>query len=166
MQVVTSGGQMCKYLQVMRSGGQLCNLCKWCHLMANKLFQITFSQKLIQVRDAIPWVRCASGNVCSILCLCFFLCSVTKCEAGFPMEDPAHRVKGPSGKIKFGDKIFCITWIEYQSLPRTTFRNSLTGILPTYFSKCIKMYQNVPWRNGHRLRRSCHRSIPRCQKDL
>ena len=63
-----------------------------------------------------------------------------QCElvwSGFTKIRP-HRVKGPRGKIKLGDKIFWITWIEYQSLPRTTFRNSLTGILPTYFSKCIK----------------------------
>ena len=63
-----------------------------------------------------------------------------QCElvwSGFTKIRP-HRVKGPRGKIKLGDKIFWITWIEYQSLPRTTFWNSLTGILPTYFSKCIK----------------------------
>ena len=28
-----------------------------------RLFQITFSQKTFSSLDAIPWVRCASGNV-------------------------------------------------------------------------------------------------------
>ena len=32
-----------------------------------RLFQITFSQKTFSSLDAIPWVRCASGNVFIII---------------------------------------------------------------------------------------------------
>ena len=55
------------------------------------------------------------------------------------MQDIALPRKRAMWKDKFEDKIFCITWIEYQSFPGTTFTNSLTQILPTYFSKCIKL---------------------------
>ena len=64
-------------LQVAPSSGQICNICKWCHLVAKfainasgaiwwpnlQLIQVVPSGEITQVLDAIPWVRCASGNV-------------------------------------------------------------------------------------------------------
>ena len=65
------------------SGGQICNLCKWRHLVAKFVtnasgatwwpnfepMQVAFfllAEEIIQVEEAIPWVRCASGNVLSV----------------------------------------------------------------------------------------------------
>ena len=66
-------------MQVAPSGGQICKKCKWCHLVAKfgtyasgaiwwpnlELMQVEppLAGEITQVRDAIPWVRCASGNV-------------------------------------------------------------------------------------------------------
>ena len=65
-------------MQVVPSGGQNCNKCKWCHLVAkfgtnascaiwwpNLKMQVEppLVREITQVLDAIPWVRCASGNV-------------------------------------------------------------------------------------------------------
>ena len=38
---------------VCPSGGQICNQCKWRSLAG----------EITQVKESIPWVRCASGNV-------------------------------------------------------------------------------------------------------
>ena len=59
-------------MQVAPSGGQICNQFKWWHnRMGNgngcKL-KFNMGKKIIQVKDSIPWVRCASGNV-FLLCL-------------------------------------------------------------------------------------------------
>ena len=70
-------------MQVVPSGGQICNKCKWCHLVAKfgtnascaiwwpnlELMQVEppLAGEITQVLDALPWVRCASGNV-----FCFF----------------------------------------------------------------------------------------------
>ena len=53
-------------MQVTPSGGQYFNSCKWRHLVAK--FGTNASGATISWRDnssldAIPWVRCASGNV-------------------------------------------------------------------------------------------------------
>ena len=61
------------------AGSQICNKCKWCHLVAKfgtnasgaiwwpnlELMQVEppLAEEITQVRDAIPRVRCASGNV-------------------------------------------------------------------------------------------------------
>ena len=58
-------------MQVTPYGGQICNLCKWRHLVAkfatnaSGTMQVAFyfDGEITQVLDAIPWVRCASGNV-------------------------------------------------------------------------------------------------------
>ena len=66
-------------MQVAPSGGQICNKCKWCHLVAKydtnascaiclpslELMQVEppLAGEITQVRGALPWVRCASGNV-------------------------------------------------------------------------------------------------------
>ena len=66
-------------MQVAPSGGQICNSCKWCHLVANfatdasdatwwplEPMEVAFfllAGEITQVKEAIPWVRCASGNV-------------------------------------------------------------------------------------------------------
>ena len=65
-------------MQVAPSGGQICNKCKWCHLVAKfgtnascaiwwpslELMQVEppLAGEITQALDAIPWVRCASGN--------------------------------------------------------------------------------------------------------
>ena len=77
-------------MQVVPSGGQNCNYCKWCHLVAKfvtyacsatwwpklepMLIALHVGQicnqckwhlagEITQVKESIPWVRCASGNV-------------------------------------------------------------------------------------------------------
>ena len=50
-------------MQVVPSGGQICNLCKWRHLVNKFALAFYLAGELTQVLDAIPWVRCASGNV-------------------------------------------------------------------------------------------------------
>ena len=68
-------------MQVVPSGGQICNESKYRHMVAkigtnadcitcwpNFLpMQVAFyfAGEITQVLDAIPWVRCASGNVSS-----------------------------------------------------------------------------------------------------
>ena len=66
-------------MQVNQHGWKICNLCKWRHLVVKfatnasgviwwpnlELVQVEppLVEEITQVRDAIPWVRCASGNV-------------------------------------------------------------------------------------------------------
>ena len=66
-------------MQVVPSGGQICNQCKWRHLVAKfgtnasgaiwwpnlQLMQVALylAGEITQVKEPIPWVRCASGNV-------------------------------------------------------------------------------------------------------
>ena len=61
-------------MRVTLPGGQLWNQCKWRHVVAKigtnasgaiwwLNLQVVPSRELTQVLDAIPWVRCASGNV-------------------------------------------------------------------------------------------------------
>ena len=65
-------------MQVAPSGGQICNLCKLRHLVAKFVtgasgatwwplepMQVAFylAGEITQVKEAILWVRCASGNV-------------------------------------------------------------------------------------------------------
>ena len=59
--------QLMQLMQVAPSCGQFFNSCKWRHLVAK--FGTNASGATISWRDnssldAIPWVRCASGNVC------------------------------------------------------------------------------------------------------
>ena len=70
-------------MQVVPSGGQICNKCKWCHLVVKfgtnascaiwwpnlELMHVEppLAGEITQVLDAIPWVRCASGNVSCII---------------------------------------------------------------------------------------------------
>ena len=52
----------CSNLQLMQvalSGGQICNLCNGRHLVAF----LSLAEEITQVKETIPWVRCASGNV-------------------------------------------------------------------------------------------------------
>ena len=74
-------------MQVAPSGGQICNKCKWCHLVAKfgtnascaiwwpslELMQVEppLAGEITQALDAIPWVRCASGNVFNLIQLLF-----------------------------------------------------------------------------------------------
>ena len=76
-------------MQVAPSGGQICNKCKWCHLVAKfgtnascaiwwpnlELMQVEppLAGEITQALDAIPWVRCASGNVLLYFCLSLFV---------------------------------------------------------------------------------------------
>ena len=58
--------QLIQLMQVAPSCGQFFNPCKWCHLVAK--FGTNASGATISWRDnssldALPWVRCASGNV-------------------------------------------------------------------------------------------------------
>ena len=71
--------QNLELMQVAPSGGQICNKCKWCHLVAKfgtnascaiwwpslELMQVEppLAGEITQALDALPWVRCASGNV-------------------------------------------------------------------------------------------------------
>ena len=93
-----SGAIWCPNLQLMQvvpSGGQICNKCKWCHLVVAKfgtnascaiwwpsleLIQVEppLAGEITQVLDAIPWVRCASGDV--------FLNTSQKCSP----QNPEH----------------------------------------------------------------------------
>ena len=67
-------------MQMAPSGGQICNLCKWRHLVAKfetyasgatwwpnlEPMQVAIflsAGEITQDKEAIPWVRCASGNV-------------------------------------------------------------------------------------------------------
>ena len=76
-------------MQVVPSVGQICNQCMWLHLVAKfgtnvsgailwtilQLMQIVppgeqnwnqwlfLAGEITQVKEAIPWVRCAAGNV-------------------------------------------------------------------------------------------------------
>ena len=69
-------------MQVAPSCGQFFNSCKWRHLVAK--FGTNASGATISWRDnssldAIPWVRCASGNVYLIfLYFCFFFFSISR----------------------------------------------------------------------------------------
>ena len=71
-------------MQVAPSGGQICNLCKLCHLVAKfvtdasgatwwpnlESMQVAFyslAEEMTQVKEEIPWVRCASGNVFDVI---------------------------------------------------------------------------------------------------
>ena len=70
-------------MQVAPSGGQICNQFKWRHLVAEFVtdasgatwwpnlepMQVAFfllAGDITQVKEAIPWVRCASGNVLTL----------------------------------------------------------------------------------------------------
>ena len=73
-------------MQVVPSGGQICNSCKWRHLVAKFVtdasgatwwllepMQVAFfllAGEITQVKDSIPWVRCASGNVFLLRLIC------------------------------------------------------------------------------------------------
>ena len=73
MQLAPSGGQIWNQskwctlwpnwqpMQVAPSGGQSCNQFKKFHW---NQFQTILVERFYQVIDSIPWVRCASGNVC------------------------------------------------------------------------------------------------------
>ena len=63
--------QLMQLMQVAPSCGQFFNSCKWRHLVAK--FGTNASGATISWRDnssldAIPWVRCASGNVYLLAC--------------------------------------------------------------------------------------------------
>ena len=64
MQVIDSIQRRWPFL-VALSGGQICNTCKWCHLVAKFATNasVILAGEIIQVKESIPWVRCASGNV-------------------------------------------------------------------------------------------------------
>ena len=63
-------------MQVAPSGGEFCNKCKWRHLVVKTkaistiwrqnlgLMQVEppLAGEITQVKESIPWVRCASGN--------------------------------------------------------------------------------------------------------
>ena len=53
--------------QMAPSGGQYFNSCKWRHLVANFATNATGAEfldgEITQVKESIPWVRRASGNV-------------------------------------------------------------------------------------------------------
>ena len=55
-------------MQVTLPGCQLWIQCKWRHLVAKigtyASVAIYLAGEITQVLDAIPWVHCASGNVC------------------------------------------------------------------------------------------------------
>ena len=58
--------QLMQLMQVAPSCGQFFNSCKWRHLVAKfgtNASGATISWKDNSSSDAIPWVRCASGNV-------------------------------------------------------------------------------------------------------
>ena len=67
-------------MQVAPYGGQICNLCKWRNLVVKFVTDVSgatwwpnlepmqvalflLAEEITQVKEAIPWVRCASGNV-------------------------------------------------------------------------------------------------------
>ena len=61
--------QLMQLMQVAPSCGQFFNSCKWRHLVAKfgtNASGATISWRDNSSSDAIPWVRCASGNVYTI----------------------------------------------------------------------------------------------------
>ena len=89
--------QLMQLMQVAPSCGQFFNSCKWRHLVAK--FGTNASGATISWRDnssldAIPWVRCASGNVLSIR--------------------PDSRCSGvPRINICGNILIFCVIWAQF-----------------------------------------------------
>ena len=76
-------------MQVAPSCGQFFNSCKWRHLVAK--FGTNASGATISWRDnsslgAIPWVRCASGNVSFLICSIFLILFVTFTGWCFPLQ--------------------------------------------------------------------------------
>ena len=136
-------------MQVAPSGGQICNRCKWCHLVAfgtNASGILLLAGEITQVKEAIAWVRCASGNV-SLIHAKFRVWNPKKvfsrrpvCLVGLlkPLIKPPIRHQSGQKRVGPCNNMWCMIPSDQQKFEQETKLNSPFRYFEDVISKWLK----------------------------